>query len=196
MHALLELYAKGYLTGEHISAAKSWRDNPVKMFLAPSMFRIMHDAIFKDLGVQAIEHRHGLPDRSAKAILRLILQALYECESIFIRRPEDASDAHRAEIELLRGENVDDLSDLMTRFSISPMQARVFLVLQNAGGRTVPYDTLAQRTWRFSHDGDPPDINTLKVLICKLKKAISGSEFTISTVRGIGFRLIEHAKAL
>ena len=195
MHALLDLYANGYLTDEHISAAKSWRDNPVKMFLAPSMFRIMHDAIFKDLGVEAIEHRHGLPGRSAKAILRLILQALYECESIFIRRPEDASDAHRAEIELLRGENVDDLSDLITRFSISPMRAKIFLVLKNAGGRMVTYDTIAQRTWRFSHNGNPPAVSTLKVQICHLRKAISGSEFTIKTVHGIGYSLIEHAKA-
>lgn len=189
MQVFLDLLHKGYLTPEQLSAAQAWRDNPTRMFLAPSLFRIMHDAVFKELSITSIEARHSLPERSAKAILRLVLQSLYECESIFIRKPDDASDQHRAEIEYLSGTNVDLLTDLMRSFSLSRSEGRLLAILMNAKGHAIDYDTLHARLYA-DRTGDLPNVETVRVMICKLRQKLVGSQFRIETVWGVGFKLV------
>ncbi len=191
MDVILYLYRTGYLSAGHVEIAERWRQEPTKLFLAPSMFCILHDAIFKGLGCEEIEVKRGLPSRAAKSIIRLLLTALQECNSIFIRLPIDAEEEWQSEREMLLGRDVSELSTVMGEFGLSPMLARLLIILRSWQGRAVPFDAVYARLYAGRYD-DAPDMGTVKVHVFNLNKKLRARGLRVETVRGIGWRLINH----
>lgn len=187
MNYILKLQSDGYIERQHVLAATKWRDNYTRMFLAPSLFRIMHDAVIKGLGGEAIEAKHNLPARSAKAVVRMILTALDECEGIFFTSPNDAEDAFTVEREYLTGTNIAEQSKVMETFGLTATEARLFIVLRNSG----KFETREAIHTRLYADykKDAPDLKIIDVLICKMRPKLAGTGWVFDLLHGTGIRL-------
>lgn len=187
MKCILKLQSDGVIGPQHVIAAQKWRDDYTRMFLSPSMFRIMHDAVIKGMGVVEIEVKHNLPARSAKAILHLILTSLDECEGIFFASPLDVEDSFSHEREYLTGTNIIEQSELMEKFGFTATEARLFMILRNAK-KFETRVTIHTRLYA-DRDDDAPDLKIIDVLICKMRPKLAGSGYAIEGLHGMGIRL-------
>lgn len=81
-----------------------------------------------------------------------------------------------------------DGDDWVGRFGFTATEDRIFDILHRNLGRTVCYDRIMNAMW---FDRPEHYAKTLQVFVCRMRKKLSGSEFQIETLFGIGLKLIE-----
>ncbi|WP_157973500.1 helix-turn-helix domain-containing protein [Tropicimonas sp. IMCC34043] len=191
MQTIVSLKRKGLLTEQQVLAAYRFYRNPNAFVIAPTLYRVLHDAILQDEPLEAMEKRRGWPARSAKAIVGLTLHALQEMNATHQEIDEDAATA-RETVEYLSADDVRDLIPLMERFGFSQREARLFRILQRSVDRSIGKDALLARLYADRPD-DPPDHKILDVYVSKIRKKLEGSPYQIRTEHGVGFCLVERA---
>lgn len=78
MKNIMQLKSRGMLTDTQVLAAHKFSRAPTAFPMAPSLYRVPHDAVIREEPLEAMENRRGWPARSAKAIVGLLLHALQE----------------------------------------------------------------------------------------------------------------------
>lgn len=74
---------------------------------------------------------------------------------------------------------------------LTQAELTVFGFLKENVGERVKKTTLLDHYYSTIDEGDLPDVQIIDVLISKIRKKIKGSQFTIETIWGVGYRLIE-----
>nr|WP_236638363.1 winged helix-turn-helix domain-containing protein [Mangrovicoccus ximenensis] len=136
--------------------------------------------------VEKLEKERGWPARSAKQVLKVILDALIEIGGGHAER-EDRSE----EIEFLTGAPEDHVR-WRQEFGIAPIEARVFAALHADLGKVVLKDTLLRRAY-WGRIDEAPSLKMIDVSVCKLRAKLTGRAWAIETVWGTGYRLTEVA---
>lgn len=102
-----------------------------------------------------------------------------------------------ARLRLLGGlrEVDDDLQDLDPwGATLTAQEARLVVTLKAAAGRVVSKDHLLAQLYQ-ARPNEIPEIKIIDVFVCKARKKLAGSPFTIETVWGKGYRLVDSARA-
>ena len=72
-----------------------------------------------------------------------------------------------------------------------PQPAKIFIMLQCAGGAPVSVPALIEGIWGDDEDGGPlAAMDIIKTQICRIRKRLAGSRFRIVTVPRRGYRLV------
>lgn len=186
---IVALKRRGLLTEQQVLAAHRFARNPNAFVIAPTLYRVLNDAILLDEPLEAMEKRRGWPARSAKAILGLILHALQEMGATHAEEGPDAA-SDREIVDFLAADDVRDLLPLMERHGLTQREARLFRILQRAEGRYIGQEALLARLYADRPD-DPPDRKVLGVFVSKIRGKLEGSPWRIETEHGVGYRLVK-----
>ncbi|AJD83149.1 CzcR-like response regulator [Paracoccus phage vB_PmaS-R3] len=189
MQNILNLQRRGYLTEQQLLHAYKFAKNPNAYTLAPTFYRILHDAIVKDEPLEAMEKRKGWPARSAKAMIGLILHAMQEMQGSHADEPDEEETTAKERLSFVVADNIRDVSPLMTELGLTHREARLFLILQRSAGQMCSKETLLTRLYHDQID-DAPDVKIIDVFVCKTRKKLIGSSWRIDTIWGEGYRLV------
>ncbi len=189
MKIIMQLKARGLLTESQVLAAWKFSRAPRDFEVAPTFYRVLHDAIINEEPLEAMEKRRGWPARSAKAIIGLVLHALQEMGGTHAE-PPDREDLREQVAFLTARDDMPELSVLMKSHGLSLFEARLLLILRRARGREMSTEMLYSRLYS-NHPDDTPEIKIVNVMVCKMRAKLRGSPWTIETVWGIGYRLVE-----
>ena len=193
MQNIMNLQRRGHLTEQQVLHAYKFSKNPNAYTLAPTFYRVLHDAIINDEPLEKMEKRRGWPARSAKALISLVLHALQEVGGSHSEPAEDEDedeDSGTAEERLayLKADAAQDIMPLVMEYGFSPREARLFLVLARSPGRMCGKEALFTRMYADRID-DPPDVKIVDVFICKMRKKLELTRWRIDTVWGEGYML-------
>ncbi|WP_198666043.1 winged helix-turn-helix domain-containing protein [Tropicimonas sp. IMCC34043] len=186
---IVALKRKGLLTEQQVLAAHRFSKNPNAFVVAPTLYRVLHDAILRDEPLETMEKRRGWPARSAKAIVGLILHALQEMQGSHEEAGEDDASA-RETVAFLMADDARDLIPLMERFGFTQREARLFRILERSAGNCIGKETLLARLYA-DRPLDTPDQKILDVFVCKIRKKLDGAPCRIETEHGVGYRLVK-----
>ena len=117
--------------------------------------------------------------RSADPALARIEDALARIE----RRIDDLA----AVVDYLCGDQpMEAVVSLMRRHAMTPREARCMNVLLNARGE-IDHSTLSAR---LGNADEPLSYNGVRKVVSQTRRKLVGSEFTIETIHGLGYRLV------
>lgn len=190
MRYLEKLFSRGALTQAQIDAAIRWRSNPMQFLIAPSAYRLLHDAIIKEMGAGEIEERNNLSQKSEGSTIGLILNCLIECDSFFHRLKPNQNEDHAHEIEYLTGKDPEERAEVFELLGTSGAQAQIFLILKKNNGAWIARDTIFDR---LTFDAiDPPSPKIIDVHLSLLRKRLRERElpYQIESMFGVGVRLV------
>lgn len=189
MKNIIELNRSGHLTERQLFVASKFAHAPQKFTLAPSLYRILHDLIINDEPLEAYEKRKGWCARSAKVLLSQLLYALQEVEGVWwsSQEPEEEVEDLREMIRYLTGDDDQALFDLIEQYDLTPMQARIFLVLHSRNG-PLTKEVIMRRVYANRSEDEIPESNILNSFICNMRRKVRG-DWVIRTVRGDGYVL-------
>lgn len=187
MKNVVLLNRRGFLTDNQVLTAHKFMRNPNGYKLAPSFYRVAYDLIVNEEPIEEYEKKRGWSLRSAKVILGLILHAMQEIGGTHAEISEDDLNAKEKLLWLSAADDVGQLVELSRRFNFTPLEGRFFLVLERAG-RSIDKETVHNRLYHDRVD-DAPDYKIIDMLICKVRKKLKGSSYSIKTVFGVGILL-------
>ncbi|MBW6506175.1 MAG: helix-turn-helix domain-containing protein [Rhodobacteraceae bacterium] len=195
MKTIMRMRGLELLTEQQVLTAHKFKLNPNRFNLAPTLFRVLRDAIILDTPLEQMERVRGWPARSAKAIISVLLFAIEETEGMFWTAPgepavEDQVEKLAETLEYVTGKDVGERAEVMHRWHLTPGQAQLFLILKRANGAVLSAETIHNRLYHNRID-DPPQIKIINVFICKIRQRLAGSPFRIITIRDTGYRLVE-----
>jgi DNA-binding MarR family transcriptional regulator len=191
MKIIMQLKARGLLTESQVLAAWKFSRAPRDFEVAPTFYRVLHDAIINEEPLEAMEKRRGWPARSAKAIIGLLLHALQEMGATHMP-PED--EGLREQVAFLTAtDDMGEVSGLMSSYGLTLKEARLLLILKRARDRELGRDILHARLY-YDRPDDPPEGKIIDVMICKMRAKLQSSPWKIETVWGVGYRLTEQAR--
>jgi DNA-binding winged helix-turn-helix (wHTH) protein len=190
MQNILNLQRRGYLTEQQLLHAYKFAKNPNAYTLAPTFYRVLHDAIVKDEPLEVMEKRRGWPARSAKAMIGLILHAMQEMQGSHTEEPDEEDVSAQEKLSFVVADNIRDVSPVMSEYGLTHREARLFLILQRSAGQMCSKDTLLTRLYHDQID-DAPDVKIIDVFVCKVRKKIEGSRYRLDTIWGEGYRLVD-----
>lgn len=189
MQNIINLQRRGYLTEQQVLQAHKFSVNPQSYELAPTFYRILHDAIIKQEPLESMEKRRGWPARSAKAIIGTILHAIQETGGVIATEAPEDIQALREELEYVKADNSLELMPLVSTFGFTTTEAQIFLILQRSPGMQVGKEAIHNRLYSARPD-DAPEIKIVDVLVCKLRKKLEGTSWSIETIWGVGYKLV------
>ncbi|TNJ39061.1 helix-turn-helix domain-containing protein [Phaeobacter sp. B1627] len=190
MKNIIRLRKEGHLTEQQVVTAHRFRSNPTAFRIAPTLFRTLFDLIVEEEALEAYEARRGWSARSAKVVLSQLLFALEELRGTHL--PPDmvaTTEQARAEIAYLTGDCIEEQMRAMQAFALTPMEARVFLILKNAGGKPLTEDMVMRRAYHGAPESGWPQGDITKVYVSKIRPKVK-SHWRIETLRGLGYRMI------
>lgn len=181
----------------------------------PSLNEVEYDALILDLGLpgidgervlerlRAIDHRLPVLVLTARDSLLGRVRALRKGADDFMSKPFSLEELEARLTALVRrargierprlacGPLVYDAA--MRRFNLDgqplqlpPRAARLLLALVQESGEVVPRKTLCERIFDDEREAMS---EALDVLVCRLRKQLSGTPLQIVTLRGLGFLL-------
>jgi hypothetical protein len=137
-----------------------------------------------------METEKGWPVRSAKQVVSLLLNALLECRGDTLRAGHDPAtlEAMTDHIAFLTGDDPKRQLDVMREFGFTQMEARIWLIIQSAPNQEITNDVL-QRRLEADKEDDYHSSDLIKVYICRMRKKIADTRYSIETMWGIGYRI-------
>ena len=190
MQNIINLQRRGYLTEQQLLHAYKFAKNPNGYHIAPTFYRVLHDAIIAEEPLEVMEKRRGWPARSAKAMIGLILHALQEMGGTHVD-PEDEGEATaREKLAFVTADDAQDYAPIMRQFDFTHREARLFLVLKRAPNQTCGKEALLTRMYADRID-DAPDAKIVDVFVCKMRKKLAKTTWRIETIWGEGYQLID-----
>ena len=190
MRTIVYLQKRGFLTEMQVMVAYQFSRAPNQFHLAPSLFRVLHDVVIREKALQQIETEKGWPVRSAKQIVSLLLTALLECRGDTLRAGHDPAtlEAMTNQIAFLTGDDPKRQLDVMREFGFTQLEARIWLIMQNAPNQEITNDVL-QRRLEADRDEDYASSELIKTKICHMRKKIADTRYSIETMWGVGYRI-------
>lgn len=188
MQNIINLQRRGMLTEQQVLVAYKFSKNPNSYSMSPTFYRVLHDAILMEEPLEKMEKRRGWPVRSAKAIISLILHAMQETQGDGTDPPTREEVDAKERLEYLTAEDITELSDVQDEYKMSHVEARMFIILKRAPGRSLTRESLYDRLYGANID-EGPEPKTIDVHICKLRKKLKGTQYSIETIWGTGYRL-------
>ncbi len=186
MKSLLKLREMGMLDNRHIDAARFFKAKHSEIRMAPTIRRILEDAIIGDMAINEIEAKYGWPARSAKAVIATLLDIISEAKVTGRYSHPDPDDGL---IEYLTATDFDhELFGLMDRYGLTVMEARTLVLMLRAPGRAITAEALHAKL--YADNPDPPDIKIHSVRISFLRKKIA-RDYTITSYINLGWKLVE-----
>lgn len=86
----------------------------------------------------------------------------------------------------------DDLRDAIDNLDLSPTEALVLTIIAGRDGRVATLDYISDAVYAANAGvAGPPGVEVLRVHISRIRQKMIGSGFTIGTVWGVGYRLVE-----
>lgn len=188
MQNIKNLLHRRFITDQQAVVAARFARRPNEFTLAPSLFRVLHDLIVKDIPLEEYEKQRGWPARSAKLMLGQLLFALQEVEGLFWSGDANISREHMIEqIEYLTGDDHQKIFDAMARYGLTKMEARLFVILHNEA-RPLTKDTLMRRLYAGLPEADVPTSNVIESFLCYMRKKLR-RDWVIASVFGAGIEL-------
>lgn len=189
MQNIMNLQRQGLLTEQQILQAHKFSANPQAYDLAPTFYRVLYDALITQEPLETMERRRGWPARSAKAILSVILYALQETGGAIAVESSSYAKNLREELAYVKADDALDLLPLVSALRLTPTEAQIFLALQRSPGRQAGKEAIHNRLYS-ARPGEAPELKTVDVLICTLRKKLEGTSWSIETVWGVGYKLV------
>ena len=189
MQNIMNLQRRGFLTEQQVLQAYKFSVNPQAYDLAPTFYRILHDVIVEQEPLEGMEQRRGWPERSAKAIISIILHALQETGGAIAVEAPSGAEGLREELAYVKADNALDLMPLVSTLGLTITEAQIFLVLQRSPGRQAGKEAIHNRLYSARPE-DAPELKIVDVLVCKLRKKLEGTSWSIETIWGVGYKLV------
>jgi len=187
------------LTKEAVIAARLFKQNPNRWHLDPVYYGLLMDVIIHEKGVAEIESERNWPARSAKVVIAVALQALADRN----KAPETKADADPSDVDATEPD-VDDAQAMLeyvtadfgdeevinykVNLGLTVKEARLLVYLIRAPGNRGTKESILSGLY-YDRPHDMPEIKIVDVFICKLRKKLQGTKFTISTIWGVGYQL-------
>jgi DNA-binding winged helix-turn-helix (wHTH) protein len=187
MKVILRLRATKHLTEQQVLTAGRFRRDPNRFRLAPTGFRLLHDAIVKERPLEEIEQTRGWAARSAKVVLSVLLNMIEETEGVFWCEELDGSAEEM--VAYLKGEDDHELLEIQRRLGLAPMPARILQILTHAHG-PVSRETILRRLESGRLQNVSAD--AIDVHMVRIRKALP-RDLTIRTHWGFGYELARSA---
>lgn len=188
MQNIMNLQRRGYLTEQQLLHAYKFAKNPNSYLLAPTFYRVLHDAIVKEEPLEAMEKRRGWPARSAKAMISLILHAMQEVGGSHSEPVDEEEVSAKERLAFVTADGTQDTAPIMQQFKFTHHEARLFLVLKRSANQTASKDAILTRLYADRID-EAPDIKIIDVFVCKMRKKLAKTTWRINTIWGEGYQL-------
>lgn len=92
----------------------------------------------------------------------------------------------KAQIDYLLADDHEEIARTMTQFTLTPAQAKIFILLRQNFRRVTTTVSLVRRFYDFAEDGE----RTVPVMIYHIRKRIAPKGWVLETVRGLGYSLL------
>lgn len=196
MEPVYRLHAAGHLTDRQLATAIAYGRRPHTFKLPPVMHGILHHIVVRGRTLMDLEEDRGWSARSAKVVLRVILDALEETGGEVVEEEDEDALKARELVDYLCGEDADEAGQLQVRFDLTNLEARLVMILMAGDGRVLSREQIMRRLYVHQSSGEVPDPKIVDVFVSKLRAKLDRrrAPFRIVTVWGTGY-LIEHSEA-
>ena len=183
------LVAAGALSHEQMLLAKAWARQPDAFDLAPTFRRILHDLLILERPLGEVETERGWSQRSGKVVLRVILDAMEAREGDLVPSAAVEDLSPQELLEWVCGDDPAASVDLRIRFHLTPLEQRLVLILQAAGGRVLTREQIMRRLYVNASLDEYPAEKIVDVLVSKVRVKLErhGAPFRIVTMWGSGY---------
>lgn len=188
METILNLFARGFLTQDQVIRAIDFINTPEGFNLRSWEEAFLRAILIDRIGIEEAESRFGLPSRSAKAIMKIILQHHTEAPRPCAKAVPSAHtlDAEEGLLVLARASLNEELI-LIAEFNFTPLEAKFFEVIKSARIKPTSKDHIISVLYQDRTDSEIPDGRIVNTVVCKVRAKIKGSPFSIETVTGRGY---------
>lgn len=188
METILNLFARGFLTQDQATRAIDFINCPQGFTFRPWEEDFLRAILVDQIGIEEAEKRFNLPSRSAKAIVRLLLQNHAEAARPCAKRRGDAESLGDEEgLRLLDRVSANEELVLVAEFDFTPLEARFFEVLKSARIKPTSKDHVIAALYNGRSCDEIPSGLIVDTVVCKVRAKIKGSPFSIETVPGRGY---------
>lgn len=188
METVLNLFARGFLTQDQAIRAIDFINTPEGFTLRPWEEAFLRAILIDRIGIEEAESRFVLPSRSAKAIMKLLLQHHADAPRPCAKAVPSVHSVDAEEgLRVLARASLNEELILIAEFKFTPLEARFFEVVKNARIKPTAKDHIISVLYQDRTDSEVPDGRIVDTVVCKVRAKIKGSPFSIETVPGRGY---------
>lgn len=171
--------SRASLSSAHMRAAMLYLKRRETITLPGYQAQILDDVFVRGILLTEMEKKYGWPDRSAKAIIGVLLTSLFS-DPVAL---EPTGEQYGNEAEL----PVSSISEFHIKYKMTPNEALLFDALATRANRILSVQSLADYIYQGENGGPEAAERSIRVLVHKVRKKLAKAAFNGRIVNHHGF---------